>query len=394
MLASHFLSDNRVEAIRSEIEKELPGQNIDLSFENETVFLRGTVRDLTSADRAVSIASVLGKTINLLYVDVPPAAAQILLKVKFASVDRSMSTQLGMNILSTGAANSIGSLGTQQFSPPAAPPLQNPTATTIADALNLFLFRRDLNLGATIEALQQKGLLQILSEPNMLAEDGKQASFLAGGEFPFPSVSAGTGGAPVVSIQFREYGVRLSFTPIITARGTIHLQVAPEVSALDFTHGLVVSGFNVPALTTRKLSTQVELDEGQSFAIGGLLDNRTTETLEKIPFIGDIPILGKFFQSKSVSKDQTELIVIVTPELVRPVPVGQPVPALNFPTPFLKANDETDLRSPAAVESPKRAIPASVPIERLIPQIESTPEGSQHSAVTHTGANSPAAPAP
>ena len=327
VVASNFLADRRVEGIQREIERELPGQSVNLSFENETVFLRGTVKDVTSADRAVSIASTLGKTVNLLYVDVPPPEAQILLRVKFASVDRSTSTQLGLNILSTGAANTIGSATTQQFSPPVFSPLQGktPVTTTIADALNLFFFRSDLNLGATIEALQVKGLLQILAEPNMLAQNGKQASFLAGGEFPFPSVSAGTGGTPMVTIQFREFGVRLTFTPTITPRGTIHLEVAPEVSALDFTNGLSVSGFNVPALTTRKLNTQVELSEGQSFAIGGLLDNRTTDTLEKIPFIGDIPLLGKLFQSKSVTKQNTELIVIVTPELVRPIPAGQPV---------------------------------------------------------------------
>jgi len=373
--ASHYLADSRVDATRREIERELPGQNVNLSFENETVFLRGTVRDVTSADRAVSIASTLGKTVNLLYVDVPPPAAQILLKVKFASVDRSLSTQLGLNIVSTGAANTLGSLTTQQFSPPgvSTPSGMTSAMVTVADALNLFFLRPDLNLGATIEALQVKGLLQILAEPNVLAENGKQASFLAGGEFPFPSVSSGGSGAPVVSIQFREFGVRLSFTPTITPRGTIHLQVAPEVSALDFTNGLSVSGFNVPALTTRKLNTQVELSEGQSFAIGGLLDNRTTDTLEKIPFIGDVPILGKLFQSKSVSKQNTELIVIVTPELVRPIPAGQPVPALNYPRPFLPPNTGRDPRTPglsATGPVPVKPPSAAIPIENLIQSLQ------------------------
>jgi pilus assembly protein CpaC len=377
VVASRFLTDNRAETIRNEIAKELPDQNIDLSFENDTVFLRGTVKDMISADRALSIASALGKTINLLYVDTPPAVAQILLKVRFASVDRSNSTQLGMNIFSTGATNTLGSVGTRQFAPNIAPPLQNPTtSTTISDALNLFLFRPDLNLGATIQALQQRGLLQILSEPNVLAENGKQASFLAGGEFPFPSVSASTGGTPIVSIQFREYGVRLTFTPVITPRGTIHLQVAPEVSALDFTNGLSISGFNVPALTTRKMSTQVELNEGQSFAIGGLLDNRTSSIIEKIPFLGDIPVLGKFFQSKSVSKQNTELIVIVTPELVHPVPAGQPIAGPDFPTPFLgRTRTESGGSGPnviggVIIESAVPVIPASVPIERLEPRAQ------------------------
>jgi pilus assembly protein CpaC len=375
VVASRFLADARVESIRREIERELPGQNINLSFENETVFLRGTVRDVTSADRAVSIASTLGKTINLLYVDIPPPAAQILLKVKFASVDRSIRTQLGLNLFSTGAGNTVGSMTTQQYAPPGFASIQRntPPVATLSDALNLFFFRPDLNLGATIEALEVKGLLQILAEPNMLAENGTQASFLAGGEFPFPSVSSGGGGAPIVSIQFREFGVRLTFVPTITPRGTIHLEVAPEVSALDFTNGLSVSGFNVPALTTRKLNTQVELDEGQSFAIGGLLDNRSTDTFEKIPFIGDIPILGRFFRSKSVSKQNTELIVIVTPELVRPIPAGQPTPTLNYSTPFLEPNTATDLRTPGLsstgpvpVKSPLKVIP----IEKLMQSLQ------------------------
>ncbi len=370
VVASRLLSDNRVTAIRGQIERELPGQTVDLSFENDTVFLRGTVHDITSAERAVAIAATLGKTVNLLYVDVPPPEPQILLRVKFASVDRSLSTQLGLNIISTGAANTVGSVGTQQFSPPAVGlPAGGSVLATVADALNLFFFRPDLNLGATIEALQVKGLLQILAEPNVLAENGKPASFLAGGEFPFPTVSSAAGGVPQVSIQFREFGIRLSFLPVITPRGTIHLQVSPEVSALDFTNGLSISGFNVPALTTRKLSTQVELSEGQSFAIGGLLDNRTTDTFEKIPFIGDIPILGKLFQSKSVSKTNTELIVIVTPELVRPIPAGQTLPALRYTTPFLKPNTDDYPRTPGLnTTGPEPVTPPrdSMPIEKLM----------------------------
>jgi pilus assembly protein CpaC len=371
VVASRVLSDRRVENIKREIDRELPGQRVELSFENETVFLRGTVKDLTSADRAVSIASTLGKTVNLLYVDVPPPAEQILLKVKFASVDRSVRTQLGLNLISLGAANTIGSVSTQQFAPPGFGPLadNSPTTVTLTDALNLFFFRPDLNLAATIQALEVKGLLQILAEPNMLAEDGKEASFLAGGEFPFPTVtSGGAGGAPVVSIQFREFGVRLVFIPTVTPRGTIHLEVAPEVSALDFTNGLTVSGFNVPALTTRRLSTQVELNEGQSFAIGGLLDKRTSDTFEKIPFIGDIPILGRLFQSKSVSKQDTELIVIVTPELVRPIPAGQPVPEFKFTRPFLETTTSNSVRTPGLESTgPVPVKPsAAIPVEKLI----------------------------
>jgi len=380
----------RFETMQRRIHEELPGEDISVSWENEVIFLRGRVKNVTVAERANAIASSLGKTVNLLYVDVPPAEAQIMLKVKFASVDRSLSTQLGMNIISTGATNTVGTVSTKQFSPPPAPTVQgNTVTTTLADALNLFFFRPDLNLGATIQALQSKGLVQVLAEPDILAQNGKQASFLAGGEFPFPTVqSAGTNGTPTVSIQFREFGVRLAFTPEMTPRGTIHLRVAPEVSALDFTNGLSVSGFNVPALTTRKINTEVELAPGQSFAIGGLLDNRTTDILEKIPFIGDIPVLGKLFQSKSVSKQNTELVVIVTPELVSPTSAvtGN---GINFPRPFLPANGaaspSTTGVQPAAGSPP---VQDALPIETLM---ESRRKAEAAQPVT---AATPGAPAP
>jgi pilus assembly protein CpaC len=312
-------------------------------------------------------------------------------------VDRSLTTTLGLNILSTGATNTIGSIGTGQFPGPTVSSIQSgvPVAATLADALNLFFFRSDLNLGATIEALEVKGLLQVLSEPNLVTENGKPASFLAGGEFPFPSVSASGGGVPVVSIQFREYGVRLTFTPTITPRGTIHLEVAPEVSALDFADGLTISGFSVPALTTRKINTQVELGEGQSFAIGGLLDNRTTDTFEKIPFIGDIPILGKLFQSKSVSKTNTELIVIVTPELVRPIPAGRSAPELTFTRPFLKPNTGIDLRTPGLdVTGPVPVKPPdeAIPVEKLIQSFPPATAGPQSVSPAAAPAASPNAP--
>ena len=205
---SRFVSTSKLDMLRREINRELPGQKIDVSVENDLVFLRGTVKDLTSVDRAVAIASAIAKPVNLLYVDVPPPEAQILLRVKFASVDRSTSNQLGINIFSTGATNTIGAITTGQFSPPLLSSGSsgggsssggisgnNGVTATLSDALNIFLFRPDLNLGATIQALETKGLLEVLAEPNVLAENGKQASFLAGGEFPYPVVQgAGVGG--------------------------------------------------------------------------------------------------------------------------------------------------------------------------------------------------------
>ena len=330
-----FAAKNRVEAVDRELQRELPGQHVEMSFENNTVFLHGRVKDLVSAERAVSIAATLGRTVNLLYVDVPAAEPQILLKVRFATIDRSASLQLGLNIASTGAGNTIGGISTQQFSGPAIGTAAGSTSPTItlSDALNVFLFRSDLNLMAAIQALQQNSLLEILAEPDVLAMNGKPASFLAGGEFPFPSFQPSASGIGTITVQFREYGIRLNFTPTITPRGTIRIQVSPEVSALDFTNGLVVQGYTIPALTVRKVNSEIELGSGQSFAIAGLIDNTFTETISKLPVLGDVPVLGKLFQSKSRLKNNTELLVIVTPELVSPATFDQPAPGMNYPKP-------------------------------------------------------------
>jgi pilus assembly protein CpaC len=385
---------SKVDAVRAELMRELPGQDVELSYENDTVFLRGRVKDLVSSERAVSIASTLGRTVNLLYVDVPPPEAQILLKVRFATIDRSTSLQLGLNLVSTGAANTIGGVSTQQFSGPQivnTPGLggASTTAATLSDALNLFLFRPDLNLLATIQALQQKSVLEILAEPNLLAMNGKPASFLAGGEFPFPTFQAAANGVGSVSISFREFGVRLNFTPIITPRGTIRLLVAPEVSALDFTSGLVVQGFTVPALTVRKMNTEIELASGQSFALGGLINNQFTETISKIPFISEVPILGKLFQSKSRTKNNTELLVIVTPELVTPIPEGQPVPELKYPvSPSWPRTVPSDPNTRGEGQHTRDTIP----VETLIKSLQPVSPGASPAAATQQPAAGSAPP--
>ena len=376
--ASRFVAEDHVTDLRRELRTALPEQNINVTAVNNLIFLRGTVKDLTSSDRAVEIASTAGKVVNLLYVQVPPAPRQILLKVRFASVDRSKANQLGLNIFSTGAANTIGTVSTGQFTAPtvAAPPGQTPTAT-VTDALNLFFFRRDLNLGATIKALENTGVVEILAEPNVLTENGKQASFLAGGEYPYPIVQGVTGGTgAAVTIEFKEYGVRLNFIPTIMPDGNIRLQVAPEVSSLDFTNAVTISGFTIPAISVRRVNTEVELAQGQSFAIGGLLDNRETETFEKLPFIGSIPVLGKLFQSISKNRTNTELLVFITPEIVDPIKAGEPLPELNYPVKFLPPNSKVPMHQPdgttdgaaASTASSAAAAPAAaaVPVEDLI----------------------------
>jgi len=202
--------------------------------------------------------------------------------------------------------------------------------------LNVFMFRSDINLGVAIQALEEKNLVQILAEPNVMAESGKEANFLDGGQFPFPVVQGATGGVPVVTIQFREFGVKLSFTPIITAEGLIHLKVAPEVSSLDFTNALTIQGFTIPSLSTRSVQSEMILKDGQSFLIAGLVNNQVVEQFSKIPGLGDLPILGQFFKSRSVQKSQDELLVMVTPHIVRlDSPPKQP-PLPQFPDTFMK----------------------------------------------------------
>jgi pilus assembly protein CpaC len=357
---------NRQEALRRALDQQLPGNSIKTAIENDTVFLTGSVADLGTAERAVAIAGTAGKVVNLLYVNVPATDPQILLKVRFATVNRSASTELGLNLVGLGAAGNIGRVSTGQFSPPTvSAPADKPAEMTLTDALNIFLFRRDLNLAATIRALQSRGLFEILAEPNVLAINGKQASFLAGGEFPYPILQGGGGGIGTVTVAFREFGVRINFLPMITPRGTIRLDVAPEVSALDFNAGLSIQGFTIPGLSTRKVETEIELEPGQSFAIGGLLDRRLTETMQKIPVLANIPLLGRLFQSRLTDKTNDELLVIVTPEIVQPVQRGQQIPNIEYPG-KLMGPEQTPASSGPAVAGASLPQTPSIPVENLV----------------------------
>jgi pilus assembly protein CpaC len=367
---------SHLDAVRQQLAHEFPGQKMEIMMENETVFLRGTAKDTTTAQRAATIAGTLGKVVNLLHVDVPGIEPQVLIKVRFADVDRTATSEFAVNLFSTGATNTIGSISTGQ----ASTPVVNGTSTgtySISDALNIFLFRNDLNLGTTIQALQSKGLLQILAEPNLLAIEGKQASFLSGGEFPFPSVQGGTSSG-AVSISFRKYGVSIDFIAHITPRGTIRLQVTPEVSSLDFANAVVIDGFNVPALATRRINTEIELSSGQSFAIAGMLDNRFTESMTRIPGLANIPLLGKIFESRTKNRSNSELLVLVTPELVKAVPADQ-APQIEFPGQFISGITRVPPSTPGAAITgpvPTKPVVNQIPLEDLLEiqkQLKSVP---------------------
>jgi len=356
----------KVDAVRRQLKDELEGQDVDLVFENNTPFLRGTVKNLLAADRAVAIATTLGRPVNLLHVTTPPPQTQILLKVRFADIDRQAEMEYGINFFRNQGSATMAALSTSQFNPTTVTQTNGASATSfsLSNALNLFVYNQSINLGALVNMLQSKNLAQMLAEPNLMAIDGKAASFLAGGEFPYPTVGTGTGGSGQVTIAFHKYGVSIDFVPHITARGTIRLEVTPEVSSLDFANGLTFQGYTIPAFDTRRVQTEVELENGQSFAIGGLLDNRTTEALSKIPGLSAIPLFGKLFQSRTVTKNKTELLVLVTAEIVRPVPADQKAPTLDFPTPFIKEGAKSAPQTPGMEQTgPVPVTPPSATIE-------------------------------
>lgn len=341
--------DVDVSAAAEEERRVFPDEQITVSPSRSAIVLSGHVTTEDIAKRAEMIAAAYSKNVVNVLTFGPVGAQEILLEVKFAEVDRSAALQLGVNYFTPGTGHTTGTLGTGQFggstvSTSSTTTTTNTTGTStsstsaipptinLTNPLNLFLFRSDINFGVVVQALQQKNLLQILAEPNLIAVNGKEASFLAGGEFPFPIVQPGQG-FTAVSISFKEFGVRLRFTPVIMPNGNIHLRVVPEVSQLDFTNGLTISGFNIPALSTRRADTEFELQDGQSFVIAGLMDNRLTEIANKIPGLGDIPILGNLFKSKNLQKSKTELMVLCTVHRISPnnqAPAGP-----NDPQPFL-----------------------------------------------------------
>jgi pilus assembly protein CpaC len=344
--------DVDVTAAAEEEKAVFPDEQIIVTPSRSAIVLSGHVSDDTVAKRAEAIAGAYSKNVVNVLTFGPTGAQEVLLQVKFAEVDRSATSQLGFNIFSTGAGHTIGTITTGQFGGFGAQTLADSTGNTsgnvssnqtINDVLNLFLFNPDIHIGTVIKALEQKSLLQILAEPNLIAVNGKEASFLAGGEFPFPIVQPGQG-FTAVTIQFKEFGVKLKFKPVIMPNGNIHLNVTPEVSTLDFTNALTISGFTVPALSTRRAETEFELQDGQSFVIAGLMDNRVTNIGNKLPGLGDLPIIGSFFRSKSQQKSNGELMVLCTvhkisPNMQTPEPPKDPVPFLN--------NDKFDGQKPA-----------------------------------------------
>jgi len=339
-------ADLDFDAFRKAFAEQLPGSKIELTGKGETIVLSGTAKDAAQVKEAAALAQTRAKTVVNLVTSPPlPDPKQIVLQVKFASIDRQLLKQIGFNLFSNNK-KMPGETTTEQFQSPRFSQLPaNGTGSSVnfADLLNTYLYRPDLGIGATIKALEEQDIAQILAEPNLIAVDGKTASFLAGGTLPVPVLnSTSTGGsiAPVITVQWKPFGVQLDFTPTITPSGTISLKVSPEVSTLDYSNAITLQGFVIPAISTRRADTEVVLKDGETFAIAGLMDNRVTQTLDKVPGIGSIPIIGALFRSHSIAKTNTELVVIITPHIVTPLSPEEKKNLPDFPVTFLPSNAE------------------------------------------------------
>ena len=371
--------------LNDQVKELFPGEQIRAHSNGKAVVLSGMVSNKDVAEKAVAVAAgYVDKPTDvttLLQVQAGPRSNQVLLRVRFAEVSRSAMSEFGMNIFTspTGINNTVGRVTTQQFpgadySELAWSKASSDFGSTVtsaegkvsfSDFLNIFLLNQKYDLGVLIKALSNRGLFQSLAEPNLVAESGKEASFLAGGEFPVP-VAQGSGANIGVSVQFKEFGIRLNFTPTVTG-DRVHLKVRPEVSTLDYGNAVVLSGFRIPSLQTRRAETSVELRDGQTFAIAGLMNNQMQTTMQKVPGIGDIPIIGHLFRSKSSQRDQTELVVMITPEILPSDSPGVTPSLPRYPDTFLPPISDRDVRptpAPAFTQParPQAMAPAAAPV--------------------------------
>jgi pilus assembly protein CpaC len=396
--------------LQEQMKQLFPAESIEVQSNGRNIVLAGSVTNKDVIERAVNLASGYvdkkDEVVTLLKMQEGAPTNQVLLRVRFAEVSRSAMTQLGVGLFTSpiGAQNWLGRTTTDQVPTPTwtdqkwskeslnfgADVTSAEGKFSISDFLNLFLFNAKYDLGAVIKAMQQRGLFESLAEPNLVAESGKEASFLAGGEFPIPVAQGGAGNL-AISVQFKEFGVRLNFTPTVTGN-RIHLKVKPEVSSLDFANSVSLNGFRIPALSTRRTETEIELGNGQTFAIAGLLNNNMTQTLQKIPGIGDIPILGLLFKSKAAQKNRTELVVMITPEILSNSSSGVTRDLPRLQEPMLPPMDPKKSQE----QAPAHFTPAARPQADLAPAIPGaapTAVAAQTAPNGQTPANDPKAAA-
>jgi pilus assembly protein CpaC len=374
-------ADLDTDGLSRAIADAMPDANVSVSAKTSRVYLAGTVSSDAAADAVGKLAAIYSKDVVNGVRVLAVHSRQIELKLRIVEIDRSRMQQYGLNFFALGGS-ALANTSTQQFSSTAAsgPPV------TISDPLNILLFSSKLNAGVTIKDLEQKQILQVLAEPTLTTLSGIAARFLSGGEFPLPVVQGGTGNSTAITIVWKPYGVKVDFTPTSNADGTIRLKIAPEVSTLDYTNAVTISGFTVPALSTRRAETEVELQSGQSFILSGLLDHRTTDNLSRMPGIANIPILGQLFRSKGMTLTTVDLVVVVTATLVDPLSHSQTIVEPKMILPNLdKQHFDRDVNKEHPAETGTASAPADDPVD--VPSPAATPaSGSDTGAAAMTPA--------
>ncbi len=386
--------DVDLQSVRRQLKAAFPDLDITATPLNDSISLRGNVPSAEVAEQIVETTGAYAKVHNFLNIC---GGQQVLLAVRFAEVSKTAIRQLGVSLGGTDGISGVGSAvgpGGVIFSGNNPLTLAAPVGAGGVGGVQLF---GQGKLGAWafqyfLNALRENNLIRELAEPNLVAINGQQATFLAGGQIPIPVPQSGSGSAAVVTISYQTYGIQLAFTPLVLGNGRIRLKVAPEVSELDYSHAVVIEGSTVPALTDRKLQTTVELADGQSFALAGLLDSELNATATSVPLLGDIPILGELFRSTQYQRSETELVVLVTPKLVEPLDPDQvpQIPGERWRYP----NDPefyffSDLGGPQAEKA------AAAPTGKTVATAAAPTKGQAASAASSTGQpKNAAAPAP
>jgi pilus assembly protein CpaC len=339
-----------VVSLRRQLRELMPSEQIGVQISGDSVVLTGTVSSGPAIDRAKQIATTYAgdKIVNLLSVG---AAQQVMLEVRFSEMNRNVAKSLGINTAFTngnGGNTFQGGIGNNASSTALLTNQNGSPTVNIAGILDTFgvvskgISLGNLNIFTALDALERKGLVTTLAEPTLVALSGESASFLAGGEFPVPisqGGGAGQGASTAITVEYKQFGVSLGFTPTVLDDGVINLVVTPEVSSIDPSASVTINGLTIPGLQTRRAKTTLELRDGQSFAVAGLLRKDFQSTVRQFPLLGSIPIIGALFSSRGFQRQETELVIIVTPRLVRPVPAGQ----IRLPTDRVQPPSELDL---------------------------------------------------
>jgi pilus assembly protein CpaC len=370
-----------------------PTEDISVIGSGKDVVVSGTVSSKYVIEKAADVAGGYVEkkenVVNMLKQQEGVASNQVMLRVRFAEVGRSAMQELGATFFAHGFKTDW--FGRTQPPGIASPDFDNDQGLVFSDFLNLFVFNSKEGLGGAIRALQTKGLFQSLAEPNLIATNGKEATFLAGGEYPYPVVQSGAN-TNSVTITFKEFGIRLTFTPTVLGGDLVHLKLKPEVSSLDFANAVVLEGFRVPALATRRTETEVELRDGQTFAVAGLMNNTLTSTMGKIPGIGDIPILGLLFKSRAYQKNQTELVVMITPTIIKKGQMGVSEGLPSIVEPYLNRPEKTHPNPDPYNGSPRYPADRPQPREGNAPVAQPVKPGSNPAPAPATAKPAPTAP--